>query len=273
MFDKLFGWPDLHDLPAIHDRNAGREITDDRHGVRDKQVGEAEVALELGQQVDDLSSHTYVESRDRFVADNELGPQSQGAGDANALALASREFVRIAAAGGFVQADSAQKFGNAVVEFCAGGFFEPVDSVEPEAAESIKIVAKGTPNGNLPAFQIAQTGYKATLSVSSSNDTFSFALAETVEYFEIPRDIIAICLGKSTYARCGIICNVTPLEPEWRGRITIEISNTTPLPAKIYANEGLCQVLFFESDEACEVSYKDKKGKYQSQSGIVLPRL
>ena len=101
----------------------------------------------------------------------------------------------------------------------------------------------------------------------------SFALARSVEYFKIPRDTLTICVGKSTYARCGIIVNVTPFEPEWEGFVTLEISNTTPLPAKIYANEGLCQVLFFESDEDCEVSYKDKKGKYQAQSGIVLPRL
>src|ERR1700681_3430306 len=101
----------------------------------------------------------------------------------------------------------------------------------------------------------------------------SFALARSVVYFKIPRDVLAICLGKSTYARCGIIVNVTPFEPEWQGFVTLEISNTTPLPAKIYANEGLCQVIFFESDEDCEVSYKDKKGKYQAQGGIVLPRL
>jgi len=101
----------------------------------------------------------------------------------------------------------------------------------------------------------------------------SFALARTVEYFRIPRNVLTICLGKSTYARCGIIVNVTPFEPEWEGIVTLEISNTTPLPAKIYANEGIAQVLFFESDEECEVSYADKKGKYQGQHGVVLPRL
>ncbi len=101
----------------------------------------------------------------------------------------------------------------------------------------------------------------------------SFALARSIEYFRIPRNVLTICLGKSTYARCGIIVNVTPFEPEWEGYVTLEISNTTPLPAKIYSNEGLCQVLFFESDEVCEVSYKDKKGKYQSQTGITLPKL
>jgi dCTP deaminase len=101
----------------------------------------------------------------------------------------------------------------------------------------------------------------------------SFALARSVEYFRIPRNVLTVCVGKSTYARCGIIVNVTPFEPEWEGYVTLEISNTTPLPAKIYANEGLCQVIFFLSDEDCEISYKDKKGKYQSQGGIVLPRL
>ena len=101
----------------------------------------------------------------------------------------------------------------------------------------------------------------------------SFALARSVEYFKIPRDVLAICLGKSTYARCGIIVNVTPFEPEWEGFVTLEISNTTPLPAKIYANEGLCQILFLQSDEPCQVSYKDKAGKYQKQTGIVLPKL
>jgi dCTP deaminase len=101
----------------------------------------------------------------------------------------------------------------------------------------------------------------------------SFALARSVEYFKIPRSVLTICVGKSTYARCGIIVNVTPLEPEWEGFVTLEISNTTPLPARVYSNEGLCQLVFFESDEVCEVSYKDKKGKYQSQQGIVLPRI
>jgi dCTP deaminase len=99
----------------------------------------------------------------------------------------------------------------------------------------------------------------------------SFALAETVEYLEIPRDILCVCVGKSTYARCGIIVNVTPLEPEWRGRITIEISNTTPLPAKIYSGEGIAQILFLRAEENCRVSYADKKGKYQDQPGLTLP--
>ena len=101
----------------------------------------------------------------------------------------------------------------------------------------------------------------------------SFALARTVEYFRIPRTVLTVCLGKSTYARCGIIVNVTPFEPEWEGFVTLEISNTTPLPAKIYANEGIAQVLFFEADEECETSYADKKGKYQKQQSIVLPKM
>ena len=100
----------------------------------------------------------------------------------------------------------------------------------------------------------------------------SFALARTVEYFRIPRNVLTVCLGKSTYARCGIIVNVTPFEPEWEGYVTLEFSNTTPLPAKIYANEGCAQVLFFEADEDCETSYKDRHGKYQGQVGVTLPR-
>jgi dCTP deaminase len=101
----------------------------------------------------------------------------------------------------------------------------------------------------------------------------SFALARTIEYFRIPRDVLTVCLGKSTYARCGIIVNVTPFEPEWEGFVTLEISNTTPLPAKIYANEGIAQVLFFQSDEVCERSYADKKGKYLKQTGVTLPKI
>ena len=101
----------------------------------------------------------------------------------------------------------------------------------------------------------------------------SFALAKTVEYFRIPRSTVTVCVGKSTYARCGIIVNVTPFEPEWEGYVTLEISNTTPIPAKIYSNEGIAQVLFFEGDEGCEISYADKKGKYQKQAGITHPKI
>ncbi len=112
--------------------------------------------------------------------------------------------------------------------------------------------------------------YKGEVCVIPPN---SFALARTIEYFRIPRGVLTVCLGKSTYARCGIIVNVTPFEPEWEGFVTLEISNTTPLPARIYANEGIAQVLFFEADEECEISYADKKGKYQGQQSIVLPKL
>ncbi|MBU3655596.1 MAG: dCTP deaminase [Rhodospirillaceae bacterium] len=101
----------------------------------------------------------------------------------------------------------------------------------------------------------------------------SFALARTVEYFRIPRDVLVICLGKSTYARCGIIVNVTPLEPEWEGHVTLEISNTTPLPARIYANEGICQFLFLKAEELCEISYADRAGKYMGQTGVTLPKI
>ena len=101
----------------------------------------------------------------------------------------------------------------------------------------------------------------------------SFALCETVEYLEVPRDVLVICVGKSTYARCGLILNVTPLEPEWRGKVTLEISNTTPLPAKVYANEGIAQLVFLQADEICQRSYADKAGKYQDQSGLTLPKV
>ena len=111
------------------------------------------------------------------------------------------------------------------------------------------------------------------LGVTSYGDLSSFALARTVEYFRIPRSVLTVCLGKSTYARCGIIVNVTPFEPEWEGYVTLEFSNTTPLPAKIYAGEGCAQVLFFESDEICETSYKDRGGKYQGQVGVTLPKI
>ena len=111
--------------------------------------------------------------------------------------------------------------------------------------------------------------YKGDICIVPPN---SFALARSIEYFKIPRNILTICLGKSTYARCGIIVNVTPFEPEWEGYVTLEFSNTTPLPAKIYANEGVAQVIFFEANESCEVSYKDRRGKYQGQTGVTLPK-
>lgn len=117
---------------------------------------------------------------------------------------------------------------------------------------------------------LSMVDFKGKICVIPPN---SFALAKTMEYFRIPRKVLTICVGKSTYARCGIIVNVTPFEPEWEGFVTLEISNTTPLPARIYAFEGIAQVLFFESDDLCEVSYADRKGKYQKQSDIMLPRL
>jgi len=117
---------------------------------------------------------------------------------------------------------------------------------------------------------LSMVDFKGNICVIPPN---SFALAKTIEYFRIPRNILTICVGKSTYARCGIIVNVTPFEPEWEGFVTLEISNTTPLPARIYANEGIAQVLFFENDQICEISYADRKGKYQKQSDIMLPRI
>lgn len=112
--------------------------------------------------------------------------------------------------------------------------------------------------------------YKGEICVIPPN---SFVLARTIEYFRIPRDVLTICVGKSTYARCGLIVNVTPFEPEWEGYVTLEISNTTPLPARVYANEGIAQVIFLQADEVCEISYGDRKGKYQKQEEIVLPRI
>ena len=117
---------------------------------------------------------------------------------------------------------------------------------------------------------VSMVDFKGPVAIIPPN---SFALGRTIEYFRVPRNVLTICVGKSTYARCGIITNVTPFEPEWEGHVTLEISNTTPLPARVYANEGIAQVLFFESDEVCETSYKDRKGKYQAQRGITLPRL
>jgi dCTP deaminase len=130
---------------------------------------------------------------------------------------------------------------------------------------------------NIESVIVDPKSFDETSFVDKKNDVCvippnSFALARTVEYFRIPRNVLTICLGKSTYARCGIIVNVTPLEPEWEGHVTLEFSNTTPLPAKIYANEGVAQMLFFESDEECETSYKDRAGKYQGQEGVTLPR-
>jgi dCTP deaminase len=171
------------------------------------------------------------------------------------------------------------------------GMIEPFESAQVRAVDGRKVVSFGTSSYGYdvrcaPDFKIFTNINSAIVDPKAfDNSSFvdvkgevciippnSFALARTVEYFRIPRTILTICLGKSTYARCGIIVNVTPLEPEWEGHVTLEFSNTTPLPAKVYANEGVAQMLFLESDEACEVSYADRGGKYQGQRGVTLPK-
>ena len=171
------------------------------------------------------------------------------------------------------------------------GMIEPFEAGQVRAVEGRRIVSYGTSSYGYdvrcaPEFKIF-TNINSTIIDPKNFDPKnfvdfdgevciippnSFALARTVEYFRIPRNAMVICLGKSTYDRCGIIVNVTPLEPEWEGHVTLEFSNTTPLPARIYANEGVAQFLFFESDEVCETSYKDRGGKYQGQKGVTLPR-
>lgn len=168
------------------------------------------------------------------------------------------------------------------------GMIEPfVEAQRREGVISYGVSSYGYDARVAPEFKIFTNVDSVTIDPKSFDDaTFidrqtdvciippnSFALARTVERFRIPRDVLVICLGKSTYARCGIIVNVTPLEPEWEGHVTLEFSNTTPLPAKIYANEGACQFLFFKGDTPCEVSYADRAGKYQGQSGVTLPKL
>jgi dCTP deaminase len=170
------------------------------------------------------------------------------------------------------------------------GMISPFEPGQVRAGESGKIVSHGTSSygydircskefkifTNINSAIVDPKNFAPESFVDVSSDVCiippnSFALARSVEYFRIPRNVLVICLGKSTYARCGIIVNVTPLEPEWEGHITLEFSNTTPLPAKIYANEGVAQLLFLESDEICETSYKDRGGKYQGQTGVTLP--
>ena len=167
------------------------------------------------------------------------------------------------------------------------GMIEPFEPGQVRSVDGRRVVSYGTSSyGCAPEFKIF-TNINSTIVDPKQFDEKnfvdfvgdvciippnSFALARTVEYFRIPRNVLTICLGKSTYARCGIIVNVTPFEPEWEGYVTLEFSNTTPLPAKIYAGEGCAQVLFFESDEVCEVSYRDRGGKYQGQRGVTLPR-
>ncbi|MEQ8348679.1 MAG: dCTP deaminase [Sneathiellaceae bacterium] len=168
------------------------------------------------------------------------------------------------------------------------GMIEPfVEAQKREGTISYGLSSYGYDARVSPSFKIFTNVNSATVDPKAfSSESFvdretevciippnSFALASTVEYFRIPRDVLVICLGKSTYARCGIIVNVTPLEPEWEGHVTLEFSNTTPLPAKVYANEGGCQFLFLQGNEPCEVSYKDRAGKYMGQRGVTLPRL
>ncbi len=171
------------------------------------------------------------------------------------------------------------------------GMIEPFEAGQVREAAGERIVSYGTSSygydvrcsdefkifTNINSAIVDPKNFDATSFVDVQSDVCvippnSFALARTVEYFRIPRTVLTICLGKSTYARCGIIVNVTPLEPEWEGHVTLEFSNTTTLPAKIYANEGVAQMLFLESDEACEVSYRDRGGKYQGQRGVTLPK-
>jgi len=172
------------------------------------------------------------------------------------------------------------------------GMIEPFEPNQVKQQNGHKIVSYGTSSSgydircsdefklftNINSTIVDPKNFDANSFVDVKNDVCiippnSFALARTIEYFRIPRNVLTICLGKSTYARCGIIVNVTPFEPEWEGYVTLEFSNTTPLPAKIYANEGVAQVIFFESDEVCETSYKDRGGKYQGQHGVTLPKI
>ena len=173
----------------------------------------------------------------------------------------------------------------------AQGMIEPFESGQVRMASGNRLVSYGTSSYGYdvrcaPEFKIFTNINSAIVDPKQFDESSfvdvredvciippnSFALARTVEYFRIPRSVLTICVGKSTYARCGIIVNVTPLEPEWEGHVTLEFSNTTPLPAKIYANEGVAQMLFFESDEECDTSYRDRGGKYQGQRGVTLPR-
>ena len=173
----------------------------------------------------------------------------------------------------------------------AKGMIEPFEPEQVRENEGGKVISYGTSSYGYdvrcaPQFKVFTNIYSATVDPKAFDERSfvdvegpvctippnSFALASTIEYFRIPEDVLTVCLGKSTYARCGIIVNVTPLEPEWEGHVTLEFSNTTNLPAKIYANEGVAQMLFFQSDERCETTYKDRDGKYQGQQGVTLPK-
>ncbi len=176
-------------------------------------------------------------------------------------------------------------------EMAAKGMIEPFEPAQVRENEGGKVISYGTSSYGYdvrcaPRFKVFTNIYSATVDPKAFDERSfvdvegsvcvippnSFALASTIEFFRIPDDVLTICLGKSTYARCGIIVNVTPLEPEWEGHVTLEFSNTTTLPAKIYANEGVAQMLFFQSDERCETTYKDRDGKYQGQQGVTLPK-
>jgi len=170
------------------------------------------------------------------------------------------------------------------------GMIEPFESGQVREVDGNRVISYGTSSygydlrcanefkifTNINSAMVDPKAFDSNSFVDNTGDVCiippnSFCLARTVEYFRIPRNVLTICLGKSTYARCGIIVNVTPLEPEWEGHVTLEFSNTTPLPAKIYANEGVAQVIFLESDEECETSYRDRQGKYMGQKGVTLP--
>ncbi len=178
-----------------------------------------------------------------------------------------------------------------IIEKAEQGMIEPFEPNQVRAKGEDKVISYGTSSYGYDVrcsndFKVFTNIHSATVDPKAfSENSFvdvsgeicvippnSFALASTVEYFRIPENVLTICLGKSTYARCGIIVNVTPLEPEWEGHVTLEFSNTTTLPAKIYANEGVAQMLFFESDERCQTTYKDRNGKYQGQTGVTLPK-
>ena len=171
------------------------------------------------------------------------------------------------------------------------GMIEPFEPGQVRTVDERKVISYGTSSYGYdvrcaPAFKVFTNIFSAVVDPKAFDERSfvdiegenciippnSFALASTVEYLRIPRNVLTICVGKSTYARCGIIVNVTPLEPEWEGHVTLEFSNTTNLPAKIYANEGVSQILFFEADEQCETSYRDRGGKYQGQQGVTLPK-
>ena len=178
-----------------------------------------------------------------------------------------------------------------IIEKAAQGMIEPFETGQIRTKGTDKVISYGTSSygydvrcsndfkvfTNIHSATVDPKAFSETSFVDVSGETCvippnSFALASTVEYFRIPENVLTICLGKSTYARCGIIVNVTPLEPEWEGHVTLEFSNTTTLPATIYANEGVAQMLFFESDERCQTTYKDRNGKYQGQTGVTLPK-